>query len=230
MTWHEDIDVVVFDILGTMVDEPGGIGRGIRAVISNIDDARADELAGVWERHVDEQQQLMLAGRRPYAVSTVVDEEAATRVADETGVADADTVRLLAASAQRLEPWPDSISGLDRIASRHAVVGLSNASRSALTRINAHAGLRWHQALSAEDAHSYKPDPDVYRLAIANAGCLPERLLMVAAHAWDLRAAQAAGMRTAYVERPVGDPPRAEDSFDLVSTGLDDLATTLTAP
>ena len=30
------------------------------------------------------------------------------------------------------------------------------------------------------------------------------RLLMVAAHAWDLRGAQAVGMRTAYVERPVG--------------------------
>ena len=229
MTWHEDIDVVVFDILGTMVDEPGGIGRGIRAALPDIDGARAGELVGVWERHVDEQQQLMRAGRRPYAVSTVVDQEAAARVAGEAGVDDVGTVRSLAASAQRLEPWPDSLSGLERIASRHAVVGLSNASRSALTRINAHSGLRWHQALSAEDAHSYKPDPDVYRLAIANAGCPPERLLMVAAHAWDLRAAQVAGMRTAYVERPVGDPPRAADSFDLVATGLDDLATTLTA-
>ena len=47
---------------------------------------------------------------------------------------------------------------------------------------------------------------------------------MVAAHAWDLRGAQAVGMRTAYVERPVGDPPSTTDSFDLYAPNLDDLA------
>ena len=169
----------------------------------------------------------MLAGSRPYASSTTIDLEAAARVAADAGVSDADAVRALAASGQRLEPWPDSVAALDRIASRFPVVGLSNASQSALTRISAHAGLRWHQVLSAEDANSYKPHPDVYGLAITNAGCSPDRLLMVAAHAWDLRGAQAVGMRTAYVERPVGDPPSAMDSFDLHAKTLDDLATTL---
>ena len=37
------------------------------------------------------------------------------------------------------------------------------------------------------------------------------------------------GMRTAYVERPVGDPPSATDSFDLSAKSLDDLATILNA-
>lgn len=108
------------------------------------------------------------------------------------------------------------------------MVGLSNANHSALTRISAHAGLRWHQVLSAEDVHTYKPSPDVYRFAIANMGYSPGRLLMVAAHAWDLRGAQAVGMRTAYVERPVGEPPSAMDSFDLHARSLDDLAISLT--
>jgi 2-haloacid dehalogenase len=229
VTSPSDIDVIVFDVLGTMVDEPGGIGRGVRTLLPDIDDARARELVQVWNRHVDEQQQEILAGRRPYADSTVIDLEAATRVAAEAGVDDADAIRSLAASAQRLAPWPDSASALDRIASYFTVVGLSNASHSALTRISAHAGLRWHQVLSAEDARGYKPHPDVYRLAIANADCPPERLLMVAAHAWDLRGARALGMRTAYVERPVGDPPRASDRFDLVVKSLDELAIGLNA-
>ncbi len=229
MTSHPDIDVIVFDILGTMVDEPSGIRRGLRTFLPDIDDARTSELVDVWSRHVAEQQQEILAGRRPYASSTVIDLEAATRVAAEVDVSDADAVRSLAASGQRLEPWPDSVRALDRIASRFPVVGLSNASRSALTRISAHAGLRWHQALSAEDAQSYKPHPDVYRLAVTNADRSPDRLLMVAAHAWDLRGAQAIGMRTAYVERPVGDPPSATDSFDLKAKTLDELAAILDA-
>lgn len=227
MTSIREVELIVFDILGTMVDEPSGIRRGLRAVFPDLDDARMSELLDVWHLHVDQQQQEVLAGSRPYASSTTIDLEAAARVAADAGVSDADAVRALAASGQRLEPWPDSVAALDRIASRFPVVGLSNASQSALTRISAHAGLRWHQVLSAEDANSYKPHPDVYGLAITNAGCSPDRLLMVAAHAWDLRGAQAVGMRTAYVERPVGDPPSAMDSFDLHAKTLDDLATTL---
>jgi 2-haloacid dehalogenase len=229
VTSRPDLEVIVFDILGTMVDEPSGIRRGLRTLLPDVDDARKSELVAVWQRHVDEQQREVLAGRRPYAGSTVIDLEAATRVAAEAGIGDADEIRSLADSGQRLDPWPDSVPALDRIASRFPVVGLSNASHSALTRISSHAGLRWHQVLSAEDVHSYKPHPDVYRLAISNAGCAPDRLLMVAAHAWDLRGAQAAGMRTAYVERPVGDPPSATDSFDLAAESLADLASRLIA-
>ncbi|MFL1379299.1 haloacid dehalogenase type II [Nocardiopsis protaetiae] len=228
MTPLPDVDVVVFDILGTMVDEPGGIERGIRALPADPARSHTGDLLHLWQRHVDERQQDILAGRRPYTDSTAIDQEAAEHVAAAAGVGDTDAIRALAASAQRLEPWPDSVSGLARIAARLPVMGLSNAGHSALTRINAHAGLRWHQVLSAEDVRGYKPHPDVYRLAVANTGLAPERLLMVAAHAWDLRGAQAVGMRTAYVERPVGDPPRPGDAFDLSTKSLDDLAAVLT--
>ncbi|MEU3020306.1 haloacid dehalogenase type II [Nocardiopsis sp. NPDC007018] len=224
-----DIDVVVFDVLGTMVDEPGGIERGIRALLPDADDTEARRLLGVWSGHVEERQRAILAGEAPYANSAVIDLEAAGRVAVEAGVDDEGAIRDLAAAAQRLAPWHDSARALDRLASRYPVVGLSNASGAALTRISSHAGLRWHQVLSAEDARSYKPHPDVYRLAIANADTAPERLLMVAAHAWDLRGAQELGMRTAYVERPVGDPPRATDAFDLTAPSLDALAIQLNA-
>ena len=134
-----------------------------------------------------------------------------------------DAERFLAATT-RLPPWPDSGRGLTRLAERFPVIGLSNADRSTLLRLNAHAGLRWHHALSAEDAAAYKPDPAVYRLALDVAALAPERVLMVATHAWDLRGAAALGMRTAYVERPVGDPPTSTDRVDLLATGLADLA------
>ncbi|QVJ03251.1 haloacid dehalogenase type II [Nocardiopsis eucommiae] len=212
-----------------MVDEPGGIGRGIRALLPGADDARVTELLRTWSGHVEERQRAILAGGLPYASSTELDHEAAARVAAEAGIDDEEAVLELAEAARRLDPWPDSVRALDRIASRYPVVGLSNASGPALTLISAHAGLRWHQALSAEVARAYKPHPDVYRLALTHAGLPPERLLMVAAHAWDLRGAQALGMRTAYVERPVGDPPGSTDSFDLTARSLDALAIQLNA-
>jgi 2-haloacid dehalogenase len=52
----------------------------------------------------------------------------------------------------------------------------------------------------------------------------------VAAHAWDLRGARDIGMRTAYVPRPVGDPPAPTDGFDLHPADLAGLAGLLTGP
>ncbi|MEU6378827.1 haloacid dehalogenase type II [Streptomyces sp. NPDC046909] len=219
-----DIDAVVFDVLGTLVDEPAGIRAGIRALDPSLNDPRVEELLSLWQRHVEGAQRLVLEGGRPYLTSDVLDLEAARLVADAVGVGDETAVAALARAARRLPPWPDTVAGLARFAERLPVLGLSNASRTALLEIDAHAGLRWHQALSAEDVRTYKPDPAVYQLAVTVSGRPPERLLMVAAHAWDLRGAQAAGFRTAYVARPVGDPPTTADHFDLYATDLTDLA------
>ncbi|MEU6819035.1 haloacid dehalogenase type II [Streptomyces atriruber] len=219
-----EIDAVVFDVLGTLVDEPAGIRAGIRGLAPSLDDSEVERLLSVWQEHIEREQRSMVEGARPYRASDVLDLEAARLVADAMGVDDATAVAALAPAARRLPPWPDTVAGLARLAERFPLIGLSNASRSALFGLNAHAGLRWHQALSAEDARSYKPDPAVYRLAVAVSGRPPERLLMVAAHAWDLRAAQQLGLRTAYVARPVGDPPARSDTFDLYADGLADLS------
>ncbi|NNN29862.1 haloacid dehalogenase type II [Streptomyces sp. S3(2020)] len=219
-----EIDAVVFDVLGTLVDEPAGLRAGIRELAPNLDDSGTEELLALWQRHIETEQRRILDGARPYAPTDVLDLEAARLVADAAGVDDPTAVTALSLSGRRLPPWPDTVAGLARLAERFPLIGLSNASRTALLGINAHAGLRWHQALSAEDARTYKPDPAVYRLAVTVSGRPPERLLMVAAHAWDLRGARSLGLRTAYVARPVGDPPTPADRFDLHATDLLDLA------
>ncbi|MET9762656.1 haloacid dehalogenase type II [Streptomyces sp. NPDC006372] len=224
-----DIEVVVFDVLGTLVDEPSGLRAAIRDAVPTSDDASVDELLTSWQQHCQLEQQRIGRGHRAYVNTEIIDAEAAGRVADHAGLADPATIARLATAGQRLPPWGDSVAGLERLAQQLPVLGLSNASRTALLRLNAHAGLRWHQALSAEAVLAYKPAPKVYQLAIDTAGCPPERVLMVAAHAWDLRGAQARGMRTAYVQRPAGDPPTSSDVFDWRFNGLDELVTALTA-
>ncbi|MFJ2259359.1 haloacid dehalogenase type II [Streptomyces sp. NPDC087844] len=224
-----EIEVVVFDILGTMVDEPGGLRAAIRdAVPAAVDDATADRLLTVWQEHVEHEQRRIAEQDRAYANSEIIDREAARRVADRVGLTDPATIERLATASRRAEPWGDSLAGLARLARRYPVLGLSNAGRATLLRLNAYAGLRWHQALSAEDARAYEPAPEVYRLALDAAGCPPERVLMVAAHAWDLRGAQVLGMRTAHVRRPIGDPPKRTDTFDWRANSLDELVTVLT--
>ncbi|GAA2099991.1 haloacid dehalogenase type II [Streptomyces albiaxialis] len=224
------IEVLVFDVLGTMVDEPGGLRAALREAVPAADGPFLDELLALWQDHVADAQRRVERGERPYANSAAVDREAARRVAAHAGVTDPVARERLATASRRLPPWGDSVAGLVRLAERFAVVGLSHADRATLLHLGAHTGLRWHQALSAEEAGAYKPAPEVYRLALDAAGCPPERALMVAAHAWDLRGARAVGMRTAYVERPGGDPPTDSDAFTWRTSGLDELATVLTGP
>ncbi|MDI3417773.1 haloacid dehalogenase type II [Streptomyces luteolus] len=218
------IEVVVFDVLGTLVDEPGGLRTALREAVPTADTTPHDHLASVWQEYVARQQARIGRGDRAYADSATLDGEAARQVAQLAGVTDPLTIERLATASQRLPPWGDSVAGLADIARHFPVIGLSNADRATLLRLSSYGGLRWHLALSADDARACKPAPEVYRLALDAAGCPPERVLMVAAHAWDLRAAQAVGMRTAHVRRPAGDPPRDTDRFDARFDSLEELA------
>jgi 2-haloacid dehalogenase len=96
------------------------------------------------------------------------------------------------------------------------------------------AGLPWDCVLSGELIHKYKPDPEVYRMAARLLGYELAEVMMVAAHPPDLDAAQRAGLKTAYVPRPLehgaerrGNP--GDGHFDIVATDFLDLAAKLGA-
>jgi len=130
----------------------------------------------------------------------------------------------------RLDPWPDAAAGLELLRRSYVVATLSNGNVSLLVDLIRHAGLRFDAVLSAEVARSYKPAPAVYSMALDLLDLRPEQALMVAAHADDLEAAAAVGMRTAFVSRPAEwggrqhfqPPPRGH--FDIQAADFADLA------
>ncbi|CAM3733709.1 haloacid dehalogenase type II [Isoptericola cucumis] len=218
--------VVVVDVLGTVVDQAGSLTRRVAAATGDEQGAR--EVVRRWLDHVADSEREIVARRRELAPSHVLDAEALDLLVADGQLPAGAAARLVDAS-EHLEPWPDAVAGLDLLAAEATVVGLSNASRRTLAGLGGRAGLRWHQVLSAQDAGTYKPAPAIYELALSSAPAGAGTPFMVAAHAWDLRAAAAAGMRTAYVPRPDGDPPRPDDAFDLSAPTLADLAARLRA-
>jgi 2-haloacid dehalogenase len=62
--------------------------------------------------------------------------------------------------------------------------------------------LPWDCILGAETARAYKPTPETYLAACRMLGLAPAKVLMVAAHNPDLKAAKGAGLATAFVARP----------------------------
>jgi 2-haloacid dehalogenase len=108
---------------------------------------------------------------------------------------------------ERLPPWPDAAQGLARLARTFTVATLSNGNRSQQAALIRFAGLPFQHLLSAEDFRHYKPDPEVYQGAAAALGLDPAQVMMVASHKPDLRAAQAAGLQAAFVDRPLEKGP-----------------------
>lgn len=134
----------------------------------------------------------------------------------------------------RLDPWPDSVAGLRRLKAKFTLTTLSNGNVGLLVNMAKHAGLPWDLVLSSELIGHYKPDREVYLKAAALLGLARGEVMMVAAHKYDLRAAAEAGLRTAFVPRPMEWPNRRidlsyEDAFDVNARDFLDLATQLGA-
>jgi 2-haloacid dehalogenase len=133
----------------------------------------------------------------------------------------------------RLDPWPDSVAGLRRLKKRFVISTLSNGNVALLVNMAKHARLPWDCVLSAEIIQKYKPDPEVYQMSASLLGVAREQVLMVAAHPSDLRGAQRAGLRTAYVPRPLEHgqggwvEPVGDAVFDVVVPDFNELARAL---
>jgi 2-haloacid dehalogenase len=104
---------------------------------------------------------------------------------------------------RQLRPWPDSREGLGRLRRGHITATLSNGHVALLADLLKFGDLRVDAVLSAQLASSYKPDPAVYLKALELLDCAPGAAGMVAAHAGDLRAAAALGLRPLFVRRPL---------------------------
>jgi 2-haloacid dehalogenase len=130
----------------------------------------------------------------------------------------------------RLKPWPDAVEGLTRLKKRYIIAPLSNGNVSLLTEMAKQAKIPWDCILSTELVRHYKPDKETYLMPGDFFDLEPREVMMVAAHDGDLSAAQALGLRTAFVHRPLefgpGKEPKmpAAGRFDYLAKDFKDLA------
>ena len=150
-------------------------------------------------------------------------------------------VERVMASFGGLALHPDVVPGVRALAEAGVrMVTLSNGAASVAEGLLTRAGIReaFEQVLSVEDAGIWKPAAAAYGYAAARCAVAPEEMLMVAVHPWDLHGAAAAGLRTAWVDRPApGRPPTRYPGYfrapDHVVGGIDalvDVVTRSTSP
>ena len=220
-------------MFGTTVDWRSGVAAAAR---------RLGDLAGIdgdWERLADAWRALyspsmdrVRRGELPWTNFDGLHRLSLDEVLRNFGLEAFDSAQReeLTHAWERLPPWPDAAPGLARLAQRFKIATLSNGNRSQQAALMRFSALPFKRLISAEDFHHYKPDPEVYLGAASVLGLEPREVMMVAAHKGDLRAAQAAGLRAAFVERPLekgqgGAADRLPDpGADIEATDFLDLA------
>jgi 2-haloacid dehalogenase len=223
------VRALVFDVFGTLVDWRSGIAQAFRDCGLPGD---REELADAWRARYGPILAEVNDGARPWGnfdelhLLTLDDLLAARNL--ELPI---EARRALVDKWHRLDPWPDVRTGLEELRRGRVAATLSNGHVALLVDLARHGDLRFDCVLSAEMAHAYKPAPEVYQTAARLLAVAPGELMLVAAHPSDLEGARAAGLQTAFIERPLeygsGSPARAYPAADQSASDLHELAARL---
>ena len=230
-----DVEALVFDVFGTVVDWRSRVAREPAAFLAlYAPGADPAAFADAWRRRYAPAMQEVRSGRRPFVRLDLLHLENLVTTLPEFGI---DSVAIppskletLNLAWRKLDPWPDSVSGLTRLKRRFIIAPLSNGNIRLMLDLAKRAGLPWDAILGAEIAQAYKPSLEAY---LRNAEALmlkPENVCLVAAYNGDLAAARPCGFRTAFIPRPMERGPDQttdlgpEEDWDAVANDIEDLA------
>ena len=231
----DEIQALVFDVFGTVVDWRAGIARDAAAFLARHGhEADPGEFADAWRARYSPSMETIRSGQRPFTRLDVLHRENLEQVLADmrlgTDRIDPQELAHLNHAWHRLDPWPDAVAGLTRLKSRYIIAPLSNGNISLLLNMAKRAGLPWDAILGAEVAQAYKPMPQAYLHTAEVLGLEPGQVCMVAAHNNDLAAARACGLATAFVLRPQEHGPgqatdlKPEQDWDVVARDFNELA------
>ncbi|WGL51431.1 HAD-IA family hydrolase [Nocardioides sp. BP30] len=221
----EAIDAVVFDVIGTLVDEDSTWARTAQLLASQAQLASSEDLHTSWARALNERMDAVIDGTAAWQPhSRLVVEAANEALVALGGSVTAATTALVTDLDATYLAWPDVATATASLRRRRLVAGVSNGDLDCLGRLANTCAISWDVVLSTGSVQTFKPAPAAYQYAIDTLRLDPGRTLFVAAHPWDLRAAAEHGFRTAYLGRPGAEQPSSTDRFDLTLPDLAALA------
>ncbi|THV05758.1 haloacid dehalogenase [Dendrothele bispora CBS 962.96] len=232
--WYK---ALVFDLMGTCTDWASSIEGALVSVTS--DHHRLESLRSLtidWRRGFFEeihrrfecgepQEDIDFTHRR--VLDRLLQQEKYARLAVEL---EEEGRKRLVQSWHHQNPWPDSVPGLQRLKQKFFIVVLANGTTRLQLDLVQSSGLPFHTLFSSQLLELTKPDPAIYLKVTSLLDVKPEECLMVAAHAYDVRAAATVGMKTAYIHRTTEDPDEdiasieTQQEFDLFIPGTDGTA------
>ena len=199
------VKALIFDVFGTVVDWRTSIARESEAILKpkgyTLDWlAFADAWRGEYQPAMEE----VRSGKVPFSRLDVLHRRNLERILPRFKVSGLDepTMQHFNKAWHRLEGWPDSAPGLQRLHRRFMIAPCSNGNISLMVGIARRNDFPWDAILGSEIAGDFKPKAVVYLRSAEAFDCKPNEVVMVAAHSNDLASAAALGLKTAHVARP----------------------------
>ena len=232
----DDVKALFFDVFGTLVDWRSGVAAAAGTVLRPqgiVLDWIA--FADAWRDQYQPAMEAVRSGAIAYTKLDVLHRRTLQKILPQFGLEDLKDIDLdrLTLAWHQLDAWPDVQAGLSRLRQRYLIAPLSNGNTALMCDLARRNDLRWDAILGADYARAFKPMNEVYLAAAEAFNLLPAQCLMCAAHASDLQAAAANGLRTAYIARPQERPGSRESApaflVDVSAASVLDLARQLGA-
>lgn len=222
---------LTFDCYGTLIEWEAGILPALRALLSAHDctqpDATLLELYGEFEAEAES---------GPYQNYRNVLEAVVRQFGARLGFRpSAAELRLLHASVPSWPPFADTREALQRLQERFRLAIISNIDDDLFAETRKLLRVEFDAVITAEQAQSYKPSTNNFKLALNRLRVAPERLLHVGQSMYhDVIPAQSLGIATVWVNRKsarpgVGAVRPAVGKPDLEVPDLETLAALATA-
>jgi 2-haloacid dehalogenase len=114
----------------------------------------------------------------------------------------ASDLRILHESVPSWPPFPDTVSALQALKNRYRLAIISNIDDDLFAATRKHLGVEFDAVITAQQAQSYKPSNNNFRLALDQMRVKPDRLLHVGQSIYhDVLPAQSLGIATVWVNR-----------------------------
>ena len=227
------VRAITFDMYGTLLDLVASFAPGFDEFLKAKGyPGSAEDVIQAWEITYLHESNVDSLLNRPRTPFEVVRRVTLSQLFHKLKISHTkDDIEQLVTTKATPTLFPDVIEHLARLQSlgKYRMSVLSNGDLEALDRAVSGLGIPVDEAISAEQAGYYKPHAGVYQHAIKELGLPADQILHVAAHAWDIRGARAAGMAGAYINRydiPYIDADGSQP--DLEVPGLAELADRLT--
>jgi len=194
----DSYEVLTFDCYGTLIDWESGIIAALKQILANhnisLDEEQILELFAEFE---SEQEKGEYTKYRDILRAVV--RKFGERLSFEPDLSEQDA---LPNSIRNWQPFPDTIEALKSLKKKFKLAIISNIDDDLFASTAQQLGIEFDQVITAEQAKSYKPSLNNFKLAIDKIGLPPKKILHAASSIYhDIVPASSLGLSSVWVNR-----------------------------
>ena len=196
---------LIFDVFGTVVDWRTSIKNGLKKLMPiTLNEKELESFAFEWRKGYTEFIKDFNLGKKSWKQIDDVHFSKLIEILEKRNylkLLEDSQIKEINLLWHKLDPWTDTVEGLDLLKNKFSIGTLSNGNFSLLLNMSKYSKLNWDFIFSGDIFKKYKTNPLVYKEACDYLDLDANDVALVAAHENDLLAAKKVGLQTFYVER-----------------------------